>query len=64
MVYGGYKNYLGHSKIAMSNVYVYPDASRDSPFCMMTAGQDPGHSGYNEKWQNNACIASSANVYE
>lgn len=27
LVYGGYKNYLGHSKVVKYNVYVFPDAS-------------------------------------
>ncbi len=27
LVYGGYKNYLGHSKVVKYNVYIYPDAS-------------------------------------
>jgi len=27
LVYGGFKNYLGHSKISQYNVYIYPDAS-------------------------------------
>ena len=33
LVYGGYKNYLGHSKTVQNNVYVYPDAehSIDTP---------------------------------
>ena len=26
LVYGGYKNYLGHSKTVTNNVYIFPDA--------------------------------------
>jgi hypothetical protein len=28
MVYGGYKNFLGHSKTVRDNVYVHPSATR------------------------------------
>ncbi|KAK8812318.1 hypothetical protein WA158_007552 [Blastocystis sp. Blastoise] len=28
LVYGGFKNYLGHSKKATRNVYIYPDAKK------------------------------------
>jgi len=28
LVYGGYKNYLGHSKIAHDHLYIYPDGQR------------------------------------
>jgi hypothetical protein len=31
LVYGGYKQYLGHSKTAHSNVYVYPDVKLSAP---------------------------------
>lgn len=58
LVYGGYKNYLGHSKIVKYNVYVYPDASHDlveaassvkkvegffsKPFCANSDGASTG----------------------
>lgn len=26
IVYGGFKNFAGHSKVAINNLYIYPDA--------------------------------------
>ena len=74
MVYGGFKNFLGHSKIAQNNVYVYPDAKHSSlsfgafftkPYCAVSHGasaHDPT-SGWGEKWTNNTCIIGNPNVY-
>jgi hypothetical protein len=31
LAFGGFKNYLGHSKTSVNNVYVYPDAVRAPP---------------------------------
>ena len=58
LTYGGYKNFLGHSKTVQNNVYVYPDASRYSnddyddalkvrnvfykPFCANSDGSGTG----------------------
>ena len=58
LVYGGYKNYLGHSKVVKYNFYVYPDASHDfqkkdgrkrdvgaffsKPFCANSDGASTG----------------------
>ena len=42
LAYGGYKNYLGHSKKALENVYVYPDKYFSDHFCMDTRAQQLG----------------------
>jgi hypothetical protein len=74
MVYGGFKNYLGHSKIAQSNVYVYPDAEHSVenlgaffsvPFCANSDGASRGDtaSGWGDVWSNNTCIIGNPNVY-
>lgn len=31
LAYGGFKNYLGHNKVAVGNVYIYPDMSHTPP---------------------------------
>ena len=75
MVYGGFKNYLGHSKIVQNNVYVYPDANHSSlsigkffskPFCAVSHGanSDDTTSGWGEKWTNNTCIIGNPDVYQ
>ncbi len=73
LVYGGYKNYLGHSKIVKYNVYVYPDASHSinnisvisNPYCALSDGSSIGNlpSGWGEVWTNNTCIIGNPNVY-
>jgi len=62
MVYGGFKNYLGHSKLATHNVYVYPAGG--SPYCMYSEGQAAGVSGWGEQWQYNVCIKDDDDVYD
>ena len=42
LAYGGYKNYLGHSKKAVENIYVYPDKYHSDHFCMDSRGQQLG----------------------
>lgn len=77
LVYGGYKNYLGHTKIVQGNVYIYPDASHSfdikqpqaffsEPFCANSDGASTGQyaSGWGEVWSNNTCIIGNPNVYE
>ena len=76
LVYGGYKNYWGHSKVVESNVYIYPDANTDNgtaaeygsgidPFCALsyipTRGEFP--SGWGEVWSNNTCVIGNPNIY-
>lgn len=76
LVYGGYKNYLGHTKIVKSNYYIYPDASHSleskpqaffsKPFCANSDGSSNTvlPSGWGEVWVNNTCIIGNPNVYD
>eukprot|EP00731_Ephydatia_muelleri_P028718 Em0020g362a len=74
LVYGGYKNYLGHSKVVKYNVYVYPDAEHQvdkgaffsEPYCANSDGASEIilPSGWGEVWVNNTCIIGNPNVYE
>ena len=75
LIYGGYKNFLGHSKTVMYNVYIYPDANihtptdgytfLSKPFCANHDGASIGNlpSGWGEVWANNTCIIGNPNVY-
>ena len=75
IAYGGYKNFLGHSKTVMYNVYVYPDANIHTPtdgytylvepFCGTHSGATRGElaSGWGEVWANNTCIIGNPYVY-
>ena len=70
-VYGGFKNYWGHNKVAENNVYIYPDAVTNDtmpnldPFCALsyipTRGEFP--SGWGEVWSNNTCVIGNPNIY-
>ena len=66
LVYGGFKNFLGHSKIAMFNAYVYPDFSASFKYCATSDGASRGEyaSGWGDVWANNTCIILSPNVYK
>ena len=75
LVYGGYKNYLGHSKIVKYNYYIYPDGDTGSekvgtffqkPYCANSDGasKDSLPSGWGEVWVNNTCIIGNPNIYE
>ena len=75
IVYGGYKNFLGHSKTVKFNVYVYPDANihtptdgytyLSEPFCGTHSGatRDSLPSGWGEVYANNTCIIGNPDVY-
>ncbi len=77
LVYGGFKNYLGHTKIAKYNLYIFPDlvtvkADGDvgnyfkKPYCANSdgAGTGPFPSGWGDVWANNTCIIGNPNIYE
>ena len=76
LVYGGYKNFKGHSKNAISNVYVYPDAYPQTPldgyvlihkpYCANHDGAARGDraSGFDEVYANNTCIIGNPDIYE
>ena len=75
LVYGGYKNFKGHSKNAISNVYVYPDAIPltpldgyvliHKPYCANHDGASRGNraSGFDEVYANNTCIIGNPDIY-
>ena len=65
LVYGGYKNYLGHSVVTKYNVYIYADHSTTSPYCGMSNGATTSNlpSGWGEVWANNTCLIGNPNVY-
>jgi hypothetical protein len=66
MVYGGYKNYMGHSKVVVDNIYVHPEWRAGSCGPAASLGmcvQDVGvteNSGWGEIWRNNTCIFGGA----
>ena len=77
LVYGGYKNFLGHSKVVKYNYYIYPDAIHSFeknnlgvflvyPFCANSNGASTTNlpSGWGEVWVNNTCIIGNPNIYE
>jgi hypothetical protein len=58
-VYGGKKNYLGHSKTDHHQIYVYSDANSggfDSNVCVSDYAPARGTSGWNEVWTHNICL--------
>ncbi|XP_057307631.1 uncharacterized protein LOC130645609 isoform X2 [Hydractinia symbiolongicarpus] len=59
LVYGGFKNYLGHDKHSMSNIYAYPKTS-----CAQSDGQTIGTSGYGDVYESNTCIIGRPNLYD
>ena len=78
LIYGGYKNYLGHSKTVKYNTYIYPDALHEMyegnvgdflhhyPFCATHDGASTTDlpSGWGEVWLNNTCVIGNPNVYQ
>ena len=68
LVYGGCKNYLGHSKTATDNLYIYPDGwnmSTHGPYCDNSNGASliKLPSGWGEVWSSNKCIMIGSTVY-
>ena len=72
LVYGGYKNYLGHSKTVMYNAYIYPDGIHTkkqtylgNPYCANHDGATVTvlPSGWGEVWANNKCIIGNPDIY-
>ena len=58
-VYGGKKNFLGHSKTDHHQIYVYSDANSGefgSNVCLGDYAPARGFSGWNEIWTQNTCI--------
>ena len=73
LIYGGYKNYLGHSKTVMYNTYIYSDAMFSvnvnylhRPYCADHDGAtlDVLPSGWGEIWAHNRCLIGNSNIYD
>jgi hypothetical protein len=65
LVYGGKKNYLGHSKTDHHEIYVYSDANSGdfgSNVCMGDYSPARGSSGWNETWVENTCTLYNSSV--
>ena len=73
LVYGGYKNYLGHSKTVVYNTYIYPDALNSvnitylhRPYCADHDGATINFlpSGWGEVWAHNKCVIGNPDIYD
>jgi len=65
LVYGGKKNYLGHSKTDHHEIYVYSDLSGGgfgSGNCLNDYNPKIGLSGWNETWIENTCTLYNSSV--
>uniref|UniRef100_A0A7S0JSD6 Right handed beta helix domain-containing protein n=2 Tax=Cafeteria roenbergensis TaxID=33653 RepID=A0A7S0JSD6_CAFRO len=56
-MYGGAKNFQGHSKTVTGSLLVYVNYAAANGFCLISDGAEPGLSGYNETFANNTCIS-------
>ena len=71
LVYGGYKNNLGHSKTVVNNTYIYPDANHGNPseffllwpYCATSVYSVLGSSGWGEIYSDNKCVIGSPSIY-
>lgn len=78
LVYGGYKNNIGHSKRAENNLYIYPGDAFPKPpqtslggfikrpYCLFSNGNslDALPSGWDEYYINNTCVFDGDSIYE
>ena len=72
LVYGGYKNNLGHSKTTINNTYIYPDAVHYNteeffipwPYCATDVYVTMDKSSWGEVWANNKCVIGNPNIYD
>ena len=72
IAYGGAKNYLGHSKISTNNLYIYPDAPKNSfdtlnPSCASSFATSRGlplASGWDEVWSDNVCVIGNPSLFQ
>jgi hypothetical protein len=65
LVYGGKKNYLGHSKLDHHEIYVYSDLSAGgfgSGNCLNDYAPVHDTSGWNETWIENICTLFNSSV--
>ncbi|CAF1053662.1 unnamed protein product [Adineta ricciae] len=63
-IYGGKKNFLGHSKFDHHEIYVYPDTKRilGTGTCLFDQAPKRGSSGWNETWIQNTCVLYSSPI--
>ena len=65
LIYGGKKNYLGHSKTDHHEIYVLSDANPSNAgtnVCLYDSHATKGSSGWNETWINNICTLYQSSV--
>eukprot|EP01052_Picozoa_sp_SAG31_P034353 SAG31_NODE_4004_length_3672_cov_4.391548_2_plen_969_part_00 len=55
LLYGGAKNYYGHDKQAMNNLYVFPDMV-EGGVCILDEGPQWPNAGYGEMFCHNHCL--------
>ena len=79
LVYGGYKNFIGHSQTVVNNIYVFPNAYHYLPtvedgmlgsflnygYCALSGGNQRGEyaAGWGELWADNICITTEPDIY-
>lgn len=65
LVYGGYKQYLGHGLKSMNNLYLFVDKNKslNRPYCATSIQAVDGVNGYDNKYSNNTCIMNESMVY-
>ena len=71
IVYGGFKNLAGHSKVTANDLYIYLDAPRNSVYSTdphrtssYSGSRDPfDGSGWDDAWDDNVCIIDNPDVY-
>ena len=79
LVYGGYKNNIGHSKRAENNLFIYPGDAFPKPpqqtlfggfvkrpYCLFSNGNSLGAlpSGWDEYYTNNTCVFDGNSIYD
>ena len=79
LVYGGFKNNIGHSKRSENNLFIYPGIAFPKPprltllggfikrpYCLFNNGNslDPLPSGWDEYYTNNTCVFDGESIYD
>ena len=65
LIYGGKKNFLGHSKTDHHQIFVYSDANPTNSgtnVCLYDSHATRGSSGWNEVWIENICTLYQSSV--
>ena len=65
LLYGGAKQYLGHSTTHANSWIVYPDLSPNFgfPYCLMSFSAELYYSGYGHVYANNSCVLADASAH-